>query len=148
MTIGSNFLESDALLDVIMSREWTLKDVLQMEGTIEGLVQELINNMDFETKYNIVKNASFCREASHTVGEIISIVLREELKDMVSFTVNKYLKDAKVNFIKEPISEIVHKEIVEPVEELPEEKIMTLKERIKLDTKLLSEEDKNKRGMV
>tara|TARA_R110002012_G_scaffold58829_1_gene153011 strand:+ start:3754 stop:4191 length:438 start_codon:yes stop_codon:yes gene_type:complete len=143
---GFDFLNSDDILDVIMSREWTLNDVLVMDETVEVLVQELIDGMEIETKYNIVKDTYENRDSRLTVGEIISKVLRQKLSDMVSVTVNKYLKDAKVNFItREKDNTVVHKEIVEPE---PDNKIQSLKERIRKDSKQLDEAEMKEQGMI
>ena len=143
---GFDFLNSDDILDVIMSREWTLNDVLVMDETVEVLVQELIDGMEIETKYNIVKDTYENRDSRLTVGEIISKVLRQKLSDMVSVTVNKYLKDAKVNFItREKDNTVVHKEILEPE---PDNKIQSLKERIRKDSKQLDEAEMKEQGMI
>ena len=65
---------------------------------------------------------------------------------MVSVTVNKYLKDAKVNFItREKDNTVVHKEIVEPE---PDNKIQSLKERIRKDSKQLDEAEMKEQGMI
>ena len=76
------------------------------------------------------------------------------LIDMVQFVLGRYLRTAKVEFNEDKIN-------IEMLEEGPEgkldsiedntnpnEKVMTLKDRIKNDTKLLNEEDKKKRGMI
>ena len=49
MTIGSNyegFLKSGVIEDVVLAKEWTLNDVLNMERSIDDIVQILINQMD------------------------------------------------------------------------------------------------------
>lgn len=145
--IGSDFMNSDELLDVIMSREWSFNDVLNMDETVKSLVQELIDNMDIETKYNIVKDTYETEEARFTVGEIISKVLRQKLSDMVSFTVNKYLKDATVNFTKD-ITETIKVDNEEKVDKPKEDKILSLKEQIKKDVKQLDNKEMKKKGMI
>ena len=155
---GSDYLKSGNIEDEIMSREWTLNDVLDMDKTVADIVQKLITGMDIESKYDIVKDIKV--EAaiidSFPVGEIISRVLRQELKDMVGFVVNNYLKTAKVEFNEENSNKIYE----EPMEELKEKlgrdevivkedvKVLTLKERIRADTKQLSEEEKKKAGLI
>ena len=78
---GSDYLKSGNIEDEIMSREWTLNDVLDMDKTVADIVQKLITGMDIESKYDIVKDIKV--EAaiidSFPVGEIISRVLRQEL---------------------------------------------------------------------
>jgi len=155
---GSDYLKSGNIEDEIMSREWTLNDVLDMDKTVADIVQKLITGMDIESKYDIVKDIKV--EAaiidSFPVGEIISRVLRQELKDMVGFVVNNYLKTAKVEFNEENSNKIYE----EPMEELKEKlgrdevivkedvKVLTLKEKIRADTKQLSEEEKKKAGLI
>ena len=161
---GSNyegFLNSGIIEDKILNRDWTLNDVLNMDETIDIVVQDLINDMDIETKYHIVKDTVVIDEASFTVGEIISKVLREELGDMVSFVVNQYLKEAKVKFDgnnnndnmdsrKDREIEMVDETKVEQLLDIPseDEKILTLKERIKKDSKRLDEKEMKEKGMI
>ena len=147
------FLKSGIIEDTVLSRDWSLNDVLNMDNTVDSIVQELIDSMDYETKYLIVKDAEFSfsgiPKKIMTVGEIISIVLREELSDMVSFIVNQYLKEAKVSFNDNNNTkpEVV-KEVVKEKEPTQEDKIMTLKERIRQDTKQLDDKDKKEMGMI
>ena len=157
MTIGSNyegFLKSGVIEDVVLAKEWTLNDVLNMERSIDDIVQILINQMDAETKLLIIKDTEYSAMSDEilTMGTIISMVLREELSDMVSFIVNQYLKEAKVSF-----NDNNNKKTVENVEnevERPEDntkqdgKIVSLKDRIKQDTKQLSTSDMKKKGMI
>lgn len=147
------FLKSGIIEDTVLSRDWSLNDVLNMDNTVDSIVQELIDSMDYETKYLIVKDTEFSFSGIPNkimaVGEIISIVLREELSDMVSFIVNQYLKEAKVSFNDNNNTkpEVV-KEVVKEKEPTQEDKIMTLKERIRQDTKQLDDKDKKEMGMI
>ena len=50
------FLKSGIIEDTVLSRDWSLNDVLNMDNTVDSIVQELIDSMDYETKYLIVKN--------------------------------------------------------------------------------------------
>ena len=133
--------------ELITNKEWTLNDILEMDKTVEGLVQELIDGMNIETKYSIVKDQTFNSEASYSVGEIISIVLRAELSDMVLVTVNKYLKTATVNLSKQNTKtvEVVNKE---KVDKPKEDKIVSLKEQIKKDVKQLDNKEMKEKGMI
>ena len=132
---------------LITDKEWTLNDILEMDKTVEGLVQELIDGMDIETKYGIVKDQTFNSEASYSVGEIISIVLRAELSEIVSVTINEYLKTATVNFSKGNTKtvEVVNEE---KVDKPKEDKILSLKEQIKKDVKQLDNKEMKKKGMI
>ena len=132
---------------LITDKEWTLNDILEMDKTVEGLVQELIDGMNIETKYSIVKDQTFNSEASYSVGEIISIVLRAELSEIVSVTINEYLKTATVNFSKGNTKtvEVVNKE---KVDKPKKDKLLSLKEQIKKDVKQLDNKEMKKKGMI
>ena len=157
----NEFLNSGIIEDEIMNRSWSLNDVLEMDNTVDEIVQGLITDMDIETKYHIVKDVEWGGENDISVKQIISMALREELKTMVSFVVNRYLKDAKVSFNdnnntdkldkkKDGKSEVVVENKVEQPVVIPsqDEKIMTLKERIKQDTKEMSSLDKKRAGLI
>lgn len=161
--IYEGFLKSGIIEDKVLERDWTLNDVLDMDETVDDIVQELINEMDFETKYLIVKDQTFNSEGSHSVGEIITIKLRQELSNMVSFVVSQYLKTAKVEFNDNNNTDRMDKdsmvederlvagteeELLPSVESDSEDKITTLKERIRKDTKLMSHAEKEKAGLV
>ena len=156
------FLKSGIIEDKILQREWTLNDVLNMDDTIQLVIQELISEMDIETKYLIVKDSIVHdKEGEVSVGQIISMVLRDELSDMVSFIVNQYLKEAKVSFNdnnntdrvvneKDGEIQILDKEQNEQILDVPsqDEKIITLKERIRNDSKRLNEKEMKEQGMI
>ena len=157
------FLKSGIIEDTVLSRDWSLNDVLNMDNTVDSIVQELIDSMDSETKYLIVRDTEYSAMSNEiiTVGEIISIVLREELSDMVSFIVNQYLKEAKVSFNDNNSKSNMDKEKVEEPKRMEEnkdkklldvpsqdEKIITLKERIRLDSKKLDEKDMKDMGLI
>ena len=80
---------------------------------------------------------------------------------MVSFVVNQYLKEAKVKFDgnnnndnmdsrKDREIEMVDETKVEQLLDIPSEyeKILTLKERIKKDSKRLDEKEMKEKGMI
>ena len=155
--IGSNyegFLKSGIIEDVVLAKEWTLNDVLNMDRSIDDIVQVLINQMDAETKLLIIKDTEYSAMSNEiiTMGTIISMVLREELSDMVSFIVNQYLKEAKVSFNdnnNKKRVEKVEKEVGRPEDNTKQdEKIVSLKERIKQDTQHLTTKDMKKKGMI
>ena len=141
------FLKSGIIEDTVLSRDWSLNDVLNMDNTVDSIVQELIDSMDYETKYLIVKDYIWRGESR--VSEIISHALRDELSDMVSFIVNQYLKEAKVSFNDNNNTKPkVVKKVVQEKEPTQEDKITTLKERIRQDTKQLDDKDKKEMGMI
>jgi len=152
------FLNSGIIEDEIMKREWTLNDVLDMDKTVDEIVQSLIVDMELDTKYLIIKDTQI-NSAHHemTISEVITHMCRLELTNMVSFVVSNYLKTAKVEFndnsnINRVSEENVdrNKEVVEPIQEniSQDEKIVTLKERIRKDAKRLDEKDMRKQGMI
>ena len=156
---GSDYLKSGCIEGEIMSREWTLNDVLDMDKTVADIVQKLITGMDIESKYDIVKDILIRKDGKYneiTLGELFTDHCRLELGKMVGFVVNNYLKTAKVEFNEEKTNKIYE----EPMEELKkklvrdeviveeDEKVLTLKERIRKDTKQMTEEQKKKAGMI
>ena len=154
--IGSNyegFLKSGIIEDVVLAKEWTLNDVLNMDKSIDAIVQVLIKQVDAETKLLIIKDTEYSPMSNEILpmGQIISMVLRDELSDMVSFIVNKYLKEAKVSFNdgnKERVEEVKN-EMARPEDNTKQdEKIVSLKERIKQDTQHLTTKDMKKKGMI
>jgi len=156
--IGSDYIKSGCIEDAIMSREWTLNDVLDMDKTVEEIVQNLIVGMDIESKYNIVKDIDYSAmpiRDTITVGNIVSIVLREELTNMVQFVVSNYLKTAKVEFKDEDKRQMGKPIVLEKKEDeqvldvlSQDEKIVTLKEKIRNDSKMLSEKEMKEQGMI
>ena len=150
---GSNYLKSGNIEDEIMSREWTLNDVLDMDKTVEEIVQNLIVGMDIESKYDIVKDVKYDEV---TLGELFTEQCRIELSNMVQFVVNNYLKTAKVEFndgnnkTKMGKSIVLEKKKDEQVLDVlsQDEKIITLKEKIRKDSKRLDEEDMKEQGMI
>ena len=153
MTIGSDYLKSGIIEDAVLAKEWTLDNVLNMDESIEDVVEVLIKGMDITTKYSIVKDVEYMGEyEDHTVGEIISFMLRYELTNMVSFIVNRYLKTARVSFDDNNDKKRVEK-VEKKVERLEDNtnqdgKVVSLKDRMKQDTKQLTTSDMKKKGMI
>tara|TARA_R110002167_G_scaffold136101_1_gene322714 strand:+ start:3175 stop:3654 length:480 start_codon:yes stop_codon:yes gene_type:complete len=157
---GSDYIKSGCIEDAIMSREWTLNDVLDMDKTVEEIVQNLIVGMDIESKYDIVKDIDYGKSIMEfrdtiSVGNIVSIVLREELTNMVQFVVSNYLKTAKVEFKDEDKRQMGKPIVLEKKEDeqvldvlSQDEKIVTLKEKIRKDSKMLSEKEMKEQGMI
>jgi len=146
---GSDFLKSGIIEDAIQQRVWTINDILNADDITVSIVDSLINGMDNSTKWSIVKESELAND--------MSLHLRKELNSMVSFVLNNFLKKATVDFggerdvketkeIQEPDERQVETDTGNMVETEP--KVMTLKERIRQDTKLLSDKDKKKAGMI
>ena len=114
--------------------------------------------MDLETKYHIVSGVQITSAyIEMSVRELITHTCRIELTDMVSFVVSNYLKTAKVEFNDNNNTNRINKEndnrieeVVEPIQEnvSQDEKIVTLKERIRNDAKRLDKKDMRKQGMI
>lgn len=135
---------------LITNKEWTFNDILNMDKTVDDLVQQLIDGMDSQTKYDFVKNLRVRIKGTKydiPVKEVISDMLREKLSETVSVTINEYLKTATVNLSKEnpEITEVVNEE---KVDKPKEDKIVSLKEQIKKDVKQLDNKEMKEKGMI
>lgn len=143
---GSDFLDSGVIEDAIMQRVWTINDILNADEVTESIVDTLVNDMDDSTKWNILKDTDLANE--------MSIYLRKQLTTMVSYVLTHFLKDATVDFggDKHEIQEVQEpdvKQVETDTRSMDEdEKILTLKERIRLDTKLMDEKDKKNAGLI
>jgi hypothetical protein len=132
--------------DIIMKKNWTLSDILDIESSIGNVVQEVIMDMTIEEKYYLAENVEFVRDEypeEVTMGNIISMVVRERLTVIAKQVFNEHLKTAKVNF-----NDKVPKKVLEPVQDTTEDKIKTLKQKIREDSKQLDEKEKKDLGMV
>ena len=159
MTIGSNnagqaFFESGIIEDKIMERQWTLNDIINKENTISELARELIYDMDIETKYYIVCDTEIPKGEMSFAKAIYSRTF-DRLEEWITAKLSIYLKTATVNFNEEEPMELLeeHLERTETKLETVEgsvsedEKVMTLKDRIRADTKQLNKDEMRKRGM-
>tara|TARA_R100000734_G_scaffold15042_1_gene11202 strand:+ start:186 stop:665 length:480 start_codon:yes stop_codon:yes gene_type:complete len=158
MTIGSNagedFYKSGVIEDKIMERQWTLTDIINKEDIVSELAKELISGMDIETKYFIICDTDLPKGEMSFAKAIYNRTF-DKLEEWITAKLAKYLKTATVNFNDEPIEEInkeMEEELEGELERLEDgsdenEKIVTLKDRIKLDTKQLTDEEMRKRGM-
>jgi hypothetical protein len=159
MTIGSNnagqtFYESGIIENKIMERQWTLNDIINKQDIVSELARELISDMDIETKYYIICDTELPKGQMSFAKAIYNTTF-DRVEEWITAKLSLYLKTATVNFNDEPIEEI-NKEMEEELErelERPKdgsnenEKIMTLKDRIKADTKQLSDSELKERGM-
>lgn len=146
---GSKFLKTGLIEKAIQQRIWTINDILNADEITVSIVDSLINEMDSSTKWDILKESELAND--------MSAHLRKELNTMVSFVLQNFLKTATVDFggendfekteeVQKPVQRQVATDTANMVE--TEHKVMTLKERIRQDTKLMSEEEKKKAGMV
>jgi len=143
------FMKSGVIEDVIMEKQWTLNDLVNLEDTVYQLAKDLESQMEVETKIHIVGSDTLYAEGYETrltLEEIICKHVRISLTKMIKLAMNEYMKTAKVEF--NDINNTVTDEVVEkPVE--PESEISEgLKEAMKADVKQLSKEDMEKLGMV
>ena len=141
------FLKSGVIEDVIRGRVWTINDILNAEEITESIVDTLVSDMDDSIKWEILRQSDLSKDMSEH--------LRKELNTMVSFVLTNFLKTATVDFggekheVVEEIQEPDEKQVDADTASLGEtEKVMTLKERIRLDTKLMDEKDKKNAGLI
>jgi hypothetical protein len=140
---GEDFYKSGVIEDKIMERQWTLNDIINKEDIVSELARELISGMDTEIPKG---EMSFAKAIYNRTFD--------KLEEWITAKLSMYLKTATVNFNDEPI-EALESFIEESEGELEsdkdsndeDEKVMTLKERIKLDTKQLNDNEMKKRGM-
>ena len=150
---GEDFYKSGVIEDKIMERQWTLNDIINKEDIVSELAKELISGMDIETKYFIVCDTEIPKGEMSFAKAIYNRTF-DKLEEWITAKLSMYLKTATVNFNDEPI-EALESFIEESEGELEsdkdsndeDEKVMTLKERIKLDTKQLNDNEMKKRGM-
>ena len=150
---GEDFYKSGVIEDKIMERQWTLNDIINKEDIVSELARELISGMDIETKYFIVCDTEIPKGEMSFAKAIYNRTF-DKLEEWITAKLSMYLKTATVNFNDEPI-EALESFIEESEGELEsdkdsndeDEKVMTLKERIKLDTKQLNDNEMKKRGM-
>ena len=159
MTIGSDnagqaFFESGIIEDKIMERQWTLNDIINKEDIVSELARELIYDMDIETKYYIVCDTEIPKGKMSFAKAIYSRTF-DRLEEWITAKLSKYLKTATVNFNEEEPMELLeeHLERTETKLETVEgsvsedEKVMSLKDRIRADTKQLNKDEMKRRGM-
>jgi len=159
MTIGSDnagqaFYKSGVIEDKIMERQWTLNDIINKKDTISELASELLSDMDIETKYYIVCDTALPKSPMSFAKAIHNRAF-DIVENWITAKLSMYLKTATVNFNEEEPMELLEEHLertetkLETVEgSLSEdEKVMTLKDRIRADTKQLNKDEMKKRGM-
>ena len=118
-----------------------------MDNSVSNIVQEVITDMTTEEKYLLVKDIEYGGPNDITVGQIVSIVVREELTLVAKQIFNSYLKTAQVNF-NDKMDKRKTKTVMEDIPETTEDKIMTLKQRIRQDSKQLDDKEMREQGMI
>jgi len=89
MTGSDDYLQSGVIENAIHKRIWTINDILNADDISESIVDELIKDMDDGIKWRIVKSTDLGKEQ-------MSIYLRKELNNMVSFVLTKFLRTETV----------------------------------------------------
>ena len=159
MTIGSDnagqaFYNSGIIEDKIMERQWTLNDIINKEDIVSELAKELISEMDIETKYFIVCDTELPKGQMSFAKAIYNRTF-DKVEEWITAKLSMYLKTATVNFNEEEPMELLEEHLERTETELEtvegsvseDEKIVSLKDRIRADTKQLDDKEMKKRGM-
>ena len=136
--------------EVIIKKNWSLSDILDMDSSVENVVQEVITDMSIEDKYELIKTIRVTDVYDMTVAEMISTICRERLSLIAKQVFNSYLKTAQVNFDDKMGKEKTKKPktVVEDIPKTTEDKITTLKQRIREDSKQLDDKEMREQGMI
>ena len=151
------FEKSGIIEDVIMNREWTLDDIVNLHDTVYNISKELVEDMDVETLFfitcdTIVAEIEFMDDT--TMGQHTYSLARIIVTKMVKTAMNEYMKTAKVKFNdidNTDTDEVVEEPNVETLSPMAEDKneiSQGLKDVMKADVKQLSKEDMEKMGMI
>ena len=65
----------ERIKEIIMKKNWTLSDILDMDSSVNNVVQEVIVNLTIEEKYYLVEDVDFLRDEypdEVPMGKIIS----------------------------------------------------------------------------
>lgn len=151
---GQIFYDSGIIEDRIKERQWTLNDIINKQDTVSDLAREIISEMDIETMYWVVCDTEIPK-GTMSFAKAIGDRAFDKVEEWITAKLSVYLKTATVNF-NEGIEEKTEEELGSregKLERLQEdsnddEKIVTLKERIKNDTHQLSETEMKKKGMI
>ncbi len=158
MTTGSDnlaqaFYGSGVIEDKIMERQWTLNDIINKEDIVSQLAKELISDMNIETKYYIVCDTDLPK-GQMSFAKAIHNRTFDRLEEWITAKLSMYLKTATVNLNDKPM-ELLEEHLERTETELEtvkgsvseDEKILSLKDRIRADTKQLGKKEMKKRGM-
>tara|TARA_R100001463_G_scaffold37507_2_gene80575 strand:- start:375 stop:833 length:459 start_codon:yes stop_codon:yes gene_type:complete len=134
------------LMKLIAEKKWSVRDVLDIERISEHLAVECFNNADllsvyrfFDTEMQVFIKEKFIESASIYIRSMVSQVLDEAEVDIGG--IMRHAPETKTS-----VEDVVEEVVEEIVEEIPA--IQSLKERIRKDAKLLTEDDMKKQGMI
>ena len=94
------FEKSGIIEDVIMNREWTLDDIVNLHDTVYNISKELVEDMDIETLFFITADEKVLpvENPEQTIGQLLHSKARVLVTQMVKTAKNEYIKTAKVKF--------------------------------------------------
>tara|TARA_Y100000593_G_scaffold17268_1_gene34571 strand:+ start:36015 stop:36479 length:465 start_codon:yes stop_codon:yes gene_type:complete len=149
------FEKSGIIEDIIMNREWTLDDIVNLHDTVYNISKELVDDMDVETLFFITADEQVLpvENPEQTIGQLLHSKARVLVTQMVKKAMNEYMKTAKVKFndIDNNTDEVVEEPNVETLSPEPEDKNEIsegLKEVMNADVKQLSKKDMERMGMI
>ena len=130
------------LMKLIADKKWSVRDVLDIERISEDLAIKCFSSADllsvyrfFDTEMQTFIREKFVESASIYIRSMISQVLDEAEVDIGG--IMRHAPETKTS-AEEVVEEIT--------EEIPQ--IQSLKDRIRKDAKLLTEDDMRKQGMI
>ena len=134
------------LMNLIAEKKWSVRDVLDIERISEDLAIKCFNSADllsvyrfFDTEMQTFIREKFVESASIYIRSMISQVLDEAEVDIGG--IMRHAPETKTS-----AEEVVEEVVEEITEEIPQ--IQSLKDRIRKDAKLLTEDDMRKQGMI
>tara|TARA_R100001163_G_C5006374_1_gene153792 strand:+ start:24 stop:488 length:465 start_codon:yes stop_codon:yes gene_type:complete len=149
------FEKSGIIEDIIMNREWTLDDIVNLHDTVYDISKELVDEMDVETLFFITADEQVLpvENPEQTIGQLLHSKARVLVTQMVKKAMNEYMKTAKVKFndTDNNTNEMDDENIVETLSPMAEDKNEIsegLKEVMNADVKQLTKEDMEKMGMI
>ena len=134
------------LMNLIAQKKWSVRDVLDIERISEDLAIKCFNSADllsvyrfFDTEMQTFIREKFVESASIYIRSMVSQVLDEAEVDIGG--IMRHAPETKTS-----AEEVVEEVVEEITEEIPQ--IQSLKDRIRKDAKLLTEDDMRKQGMI
>jgi len=134
------------LMNLIAEKKWSVRDVLDIERISEDLAIKCFNSADllsvyrfFDTEMQTFIREKFVESASIYIRSMVSQVLDEAEVDIGG--IMRHAPETKTS-----AEEVVEEVVEEITEEIPQ--IQSLKDRIRKDAKLLTEDDMRKQGMI
>jgi NADH/NAD ratio-sensing transcriptional regulator Rex len=134
------------LMKLIADKKWSVRDVLDIERISEDLAIKCFNSADllsiyrfFDTEMQTFIKEKFIESASIYIRSMVSQVLDEAEVDIGG--IMRHAPETKTS-----AEDVVEEVVEEIVEEIPA--IQSLKERIRMDAKLLTGEEMKEQGMI